>query len=639
LATRERADALLHPLAGDLAVELLEALAAETDPKGFASQLLARLMNATGCRTTGILKQQGANWKPLVWFGDKPPPGERIVALAADQANLLSVDGWLAFFLRDWPGGAAVLVASNDANAITPIEPAMRSIRALIGLALQADRSRAMRTCKRLREMLTIAAGWRSAKDTESLLRQIAVTAAKLLDADRASIFLHDSRRGVLIGRPALGVEGGQLEVPANAGIVGAVMQSGQPRRWISTDPKDEVNRTVDSRLRYQTRSLAAVPMRDGAKTIGVFEVINRHGDLPFDEDDEQALELLASHAAAALSSRQEHEKLVDSRQRVTEQAAATAEIVGVHPAMQTLRKSIAKVAATDLAVLLLGDNGTGKEVAARAIHFGSSRRSEPFIAVNCAALVETLLESELFGHEKGAFTDAVAARPGKFELAHGGTLFLDEIGDLSPSGQSKLLRALEEKVIVRVGGSTPIVTDVRVIAATNQPLAKWVGTGRFREDLFYRLNVVTLRLPPLRERGEDILSLAQYFLEQFCRRAGRPVPDLGTPAKRKLLEHSWPGNVRELRNLMERIAYLSAGDEVTSDDIELIARPTSPDETFAFSGKSLADATHDFQVRYIQAAIERFGGQMTEVAEQLGLHRPNLYRKMKQLKMDPPAQ
>ena len=211
--------------------------------------------------------------------------------------------------------------------------------------------------------------------------------------------------------------------------------------------------------------------------------------------------------------------------------------------------------------MLLLGENGTGKEVVARSIHFGSRRRKHPFIAVNCAALTETLLESELFGHEKGAFTDAHEARAGKFELASGGTLFLDEIGDMSLAGQAKLLRVLEEKTIVRVGGSKPIHTDVRVLAATNQKLAELVRAKRFREDLYFRLNVVTLELPPLRERGDDIMLLAEHFLQQFCRRAGRRVPKFTAAARKRLESHTWPGNVRELRNLMERLAYLSSGD------------------------------------------------------------------------------
>ena len=209
----------------------------------------------------------------------------------------------------------------------------------------------------------------------------------------------------------------------------------------------------------------------------------------------------------------------------MVDQAAEDVRLVGNSPAIEALRSTVRRVADTDLAVLVLGENGTGKEVVSQLIHYRSPRRDRPFVAVNCAAIAETLLESELFGHEKGAFTDAHESRPGKFEIAAGGTLLLDEIGDLSPGGQAKLLRVLEEKVVVRVGGSKPIPVDVRVIAATNQNLADMVRARKFRQDLFYRLNVVVLELPPLRDRGDDILLLADHFLTDFCRRARRKPP------------------------------------------------------------------------------------------------------------------
>ena len=238
---------------------------------------------------------------------------------------------------------------------------------------------------------------------------------------------------------------------------------------------------------------------RDG-ELFGAFEVINkRDGD--FSDDDEAGAVELAAHAGVALENTQERESLLESRRQITDEAAAGVQLVGQSPAIEALRSTIRRVAATELAVLLLGENGTGKEVVSQSIHYQSPRRNHPFVAVNCAALTETLLENELFGHEKGAFTDARETRPGKFELASGGTLFLDEIGDLSLAGQAKLLRVLEEKIVVHVGGSKNIHTDVRVIAATNQDLAELVRQKKFREDLYFRLNVVTLVLPPLRER------------------------------------------------------------------------------------------------------------------------------------------
>jgi DNA-binding NtrC family response regulator len=257
---------------------------------------------------------------------------------------------------------------------------------------------------------------------------------------------------------------------------------------------------------------------------------------------------------------------------------------------------------------------------------------------VNCAALTETLLESELFGHEKGAFTDASATHKGKFELADGGTVFLDEIGDMSPGGQAKLLRVLEQKVITRVGGSQTIPVNVRIVAATNIKLAEAVREKRFREDLYYRLNVVTLELPPLCERPDDIVPLAEFFLRQFCPQARRPVLELSDDAVRRLKAHAWPGNVRELRNLMERVAFLSSGERIEEEDLAFVLSPMKEEQQIEAGVEfGLAEATTRFQMQYIERAITRCDSNMSEAARMLGLHRSNLYRKMKQLGMSVP--
>ena len=456
-----------------------------------------------------------------------------------------------------------------------------------------------------------------------------------LLKCERASIFLWDRRRKKLIGRPALGVEGDRLEVDDNVGVVGEVLRSAEPKIWNGgSDDESRVNRKVDKTLEFQTRSLVAVPMagqRD--ELIGVFEAINHTGD-GFDDADAVVLADLASHAAVAIQAQRTRRDLTESRDRLVEDAAATTHLIGSDPTIESVRKTAAKVAGTDLSVMILGKNGTGKEVLARHIHFESQRRNGPFIAVNCAALVETLLESELFGHEKGAFTDANATRVGKFELANGGTLFLDEVGDMSLGGQAKLLRVLEEKVVVRVGGSQLIPVDVRVIAATNQPLEEMIQQKQFREDLYFRLNVVNLTLPPLAARGDDVLLLAQHFLEQFSYEIGRKVPLLLPDAKLALKTHSWPGNIRELRNTIERVSYLCNEDEIGPDDLMLnVTLSASPAANLQFDG-TLTDATRDFQVEHIQRSIDHCKGNMTDAAARLGLHRSNLYRKMRQLGM-----
>ena len=308
--------------------------------------------------------------------------------------------------------------------------------------------------------------------------------------------------------------------------------------------------------------------------------------------------------------------------------------LIGDSAAIRALREAIRRVASTDLPVLLLGENGSGKEVASQLIHHLSPRRKEPFLAVNCAALTQSLLESELFGHEAGAFTDAREARAGKFELAANGTIFLDEIGELNLSGQAKLLRVIEEQVVVRVGGWEPITTNARVIAATNRDVAGMVREQQFREDLFYRLNVVMLEIPPLRERADDIVPLARHFLATYRRQTGRHKLDLTKSAERQLCEHFWPGNVRELRNMMERLAFLADSDLIDGPDIAHLLDRAPPREDVRITDATLADATRDFQIHHIEKQIRAARGNMTAAAKRLGLQRSNLYRKMRQLGM-----
>jgi two-component system response regulator FlrC len=274
---------------------------------------------------------------------------------------------------------------------------------------------------------------------------------------------------------------------------------------------------------------------------------------------------------------------------------------------------------------LLLGDSGTGKEIAARTIHQLSDRRGGPFMALNCAAVAETLLESELFGHEKGAFTGASDRRRGRVELASGGTFFLDEVGELSPALQAKLLRVIQERTFERVGGTRTLESDVRWIAATNRDLRAMIEAGSFREDLYHRIAVFPIRLPPLRERAGDLLPIARVLLARIARELHRQPPSLSTSAERKLLDYSWPGNVRELRNALERAVILSDGDVVDAEHIWLDASPAKP-ATNGASVKSLADLERDGIVR----ALEAVDGNRRRAAELLGIGERTLYDKLK---------
>jgi Nif-specific regulatory protein len=561
-----------------------------------------------------------------------------LAAEALERDNVVTSGRWLAVPL----GTAKVQSDAAEAPYVLIVRGQMlvtdlASLAAAIrdALIVVERTERAANRIERLQTMLAITQQWQQTNDMQTLLVRMAEASTRFLNADRASIFLWDKMNRTIVGRPALGIAGGELRLPDDAGIVGQVIQTGEPRRVNSTLDTSDIDRAVDRQTGYQTKTILCVPLvSPRGERLGAFEVLNKRSG-GFTADDQHALVELASYAAVVLENTQQFTELLERHEKLVEQAAQDTLLVGESPGIQSIRATVRRIADTDLAVLLLGENGTGKEVVARSIHFSSRRRKHPFIAVNCAALAETLLESELFGHEKGAFTDAHESRAGKFELASGGTLFLDEIGDMSLAGQAKLLRVLEDKTIVRVGGSRPIHTDVRVLAATNQKLAELVRAKRFREDLYFRLNVVTLELPPLRERGDDVMLLAEHFLREFCRRAGRRVLKFSSAARKRLENHTWPGNVRELRNLMERLAYLSASDRVEAEDLAFILSPSAAAPSLIADGLSLNDATHEFQRKYIQQAIDRARGNVSQAAKNLGVHRSNLYRKMHQLGME----
>jgi two-component system response regulator HydG len=314
----------------------------------------------------------------------------------------------------------------------------------------------------------------------------------------------------------------------------------------------------------------------------------------------------------------------------VTERAPGFEDLLGASPAMQKLRDLLGRVADSDSSVMITGDSGTGKELVARAIHRRSDRRDHPFVAINCAALPEPLLESELFGHARGAFTDARVARTGLFVSARGGTLFLDEIGDLPLGLQPRLLRALQERTVRPVGGDTEVPFDARILAATNQDLEALVGERRFRQDLYYRLNVIPVRLPPLRERGNDILLLARRFIEELATRAGKAVPGLSSAAAARLLSYPWPGNVRELQNCLERAVALALFDEIGVDDL-----PEAVREHASLPCPAPADdpaellTLEELERRHVLRVLASHGGNRTAAARILGLDRTTLWRKL----------
>jgi two-component system nitrogen regulation response regulator NtrX len=332
-----------------------------------------------------------------------------------------------------------------------------------------------------------------------------------------------------------------------------------------------------------------------------------------------------------------EHARLEGENATLRESLEARAEIIGDSEPVRRLREHIATAAPTNGRVLIHGENGSGKELVARAIHAQSARRERPFVEVNCAAIPEELIESELFGHEKGAFTGALARRRGKFELADGGTFFLDEIGDMSLKTQAKVLRALEEQAFERVGGKDTIQVDVRVIAASNRDLEALIRAGRFREDLYYRLNVIPIEVPALRTRKDDITKLVDHFVAVFCAENGKRPKTVSGEALGYFLAYDWPGNVRELRNMVERLVIMAPGDVIGADDLPAPLRPKDAAATPEGHERSLRDARDHFERAFIIAELRANDWNMTRTAERLGIERSHLYRKIKAYGITPP--
>ena len=345
----------------------------------------------------------------------------------------------------------------------------------------------------------------------------------------------------------------------------------------------------------------------------------------PFDNDE---IRLVVRRLLDGATLAREHRLLLDR----VERDYGLDPIVGTGPAMERVRQTIARVADADLSVLVRGESGTGKELVAQALHQKSARKTRPFVAVNCAAISRELVESELFGHERGAFTGATARRVGKFEAAAGGTIFLDEIGDMPLDTQAKVLRVLEERRVERVGGNSPLEVDVRVVAATHTDLEGDLARGRFRQDLYYRLRVVEIVMPPLRERREDLPALADRFLAKHAERTHTPRRRLSAGALAALSTHAWPGNVRELRNAIEQAAVLAEGPHIEAWDLRLGAqheRAAAPSGSFADEKRRVID---EFERRFLTRALEAHGGNVSRAAEAIGMVRQSLQQKLREL-------
>ena len=371
--------------------------------------------------------------------------------------------------------------------------------------------------------------------------------------------------------------------------------------------------------------TILCVPLILTGRTLGVLYLDTNEPDVHFDSDHLQLVSAVAAIAAVAIENARHIEWLESENKRLIADAGIEHSMVGESLRMRQVYQFVAKVAPTDSTVLISGESGTGKELVARAIHQNSMRSKKPFVAVNCAALAETLLESELFGHEKGAFTGALAQRKGRLEIADGGTLFLDEIGELSPPLQVKLLRVLQEREFERVGGTRTIKVDIRLLTATNRNLEDLIARGLFRQDLFYRLNVLQMQMPPLRERNEDIPLLAKYFVRRYGEKCKRQITRISAEAQKRLLTYDWPGNVRELENAMERAVVLGTTDTILLEDL--------PEAILENETRSMAaptkyhEAVAETKKQIILQAMNQSKGNYTDAARLLGVHPNYLHR------------
>ncbi len=377
-------------------------------------------------------------------------------------------------------------------------------------------------------------------------------------------------------------------------------------------------------------RSLMAVPLTVMDRRLGVLWLSTSDPVVRFDEGHLQLVTAAAAMAAVALDNLSRIESLEGENRRLQEEISLSHNMIGESPRMKEIYQRIARIAPADSTVLIRGESGTGKELAARAIHQNSSRADKSFVAINCAALTETLLESELFGHEKGAFTGAIAQKKGKLEIAHGGTLFLDEMGEMDPTMQAKLLRVLQENEFERVGGTRTIKADIRLIAATNRDLEAAMSDGSFRQDLYYRLNVITLHMPALRERREDIPLLATYFASKYGEKCKRRIIGISAEARTALSAYDWPGNVRELENAIERAVVLGSGDMIRLEDLPeaLLESETSGNAP----GARYHEAIREAKKKLILEAFSQAGENYTEAARLLGVHPNYLHRLIRNL-------
>jgi transcriptional regulator with GAF, ATPase, and Fis domain len=540
-------------------------------------------------------------------------------------------------FLYQAEGAATNRSSSVEIDTAPEQETALRQLHPeeLVYLHPQslAALPQSERLSRNLTTLLRISKSIGTLLDLDALQWQLLGMIFDVIPAERGAVLLVDPDSGEITSHVAWDrLAGPDKPVSVSESILRHVLQ----------EHVSLLENPLDSSPTKQTatmggkpaHSILCVPLQSGERTVGLLYLDSYDPATNFSEDDLQLLSAIAGLAAVAIENARQFEILGIENQQLRAEVSLEHDMVGRSTRMREVYQFIERVAPSEATVLIYGESGTGKELAARAIHKNSERRSKPFVALNCAALTETLLESELFGHEKGSFTGAFAQKKGLLEVAEDGSVFLDEVGELSPVMQAKLLRVLQEREFVRVGGTRTIGLNARFLAATNRDLPKAVREGQFRTDLYHRLNVISLTLPPLRERAEDIAALAEYFAARYTKKCKRTVKGISDEARACLLQYDWPGNVRELENAMERAVVVGTSEWILPEDLPEALLDTSP-ATESENAK-YHDAVRSLKKNLIVNALEQSGGSVTEAAKVLGVHANYLHRLISNLELRP---
>lgn len=476
--------------------------------------------------------------------------------------------------------------------------------------------------------------------DFSALLNTIVLQAMNVVSGEAASLLMVQDNGRALRFEVAVGPKGVQVKniVLGLTGIAGWVVKNNKSLVINDVANDERFDPSVQVATGYKNRNMLAVPMRVSGDCVGVIEVLNKVDNQDFSSDDLATLELFANQAALSYHNsykfRKSNEEIIHLQDQVMQDRGYHT-MIAKSPVMLELIDFCKKIATSNASVLILGESGVGKELIAELFHLYSHRKDAPFIRVNCVALPESLLESELFGHVRGAFTDAVQDRMGRFEAANGGTIFLDEIGELPVSCQPKLLRVLQNKAFERVGSSKTLNVDVRVVVATNRDLASLVKEGCFRSDLYYRLNVFPITIPPLRERREDILELSLFFLKKFSREVKKNFLGFHSDAIDSMMNYKWPGNVRELENAVERACVIGNPPYIKSEDLFFGVSDFVPKQGYSIKNKTLETATRDFKKLYIEDLLRENEWNRTAVAGILDIQRTYLSKLIKELNIE----